>query len=134
MLLTTMPLWLTVICFVICFAVKHCASERVERLEVYRMSLQRHTWINSVVYLSTFNGLMTFGILYPFIGWWALFSTAADALYHAATGVYKVKRQVSCCWRKPPLFSEINALRAVHVGSYISFTAIAVGLLQHKAA
>lgn len=130
MLFTDMPLWLNVVFFAICFAVKHCASERVERMEFYRVSTQSRDWMDCVLALSAFNGLMTFGIFYLFIGWWSLLAATVDAGYHVWTGAYKAKCHLSCCWRKPPLFSEFNALRAVHAGSYISFILIAVDVMR----
>jgi hypothetical protein len=132
MLFTTMPLWLSVFFFAICFAVKHCASERIERMECYRVAVKSRDWMGPVAVLSTINGLLTFGIFFLFLGWWSLLAATVDVVYHALTGTYKVKRQLSCCWREPPVFSEINALRAVHAGSYLSFIAIAMDLMHHS--
>lgn len=121
MLFSHMPIWLFSVLLIAAFFLKQFASERFQRTNYYTTQIDGLGWSAVLNIKALLNGLMTAAILFPFAGLrWCLILALIDAAMQWLSGYY-AKRQKLPTLDKAELLSAVNAIRALHAGSYLTF-------------
>lgn len=128
MLTSEMPLWFLFWFLSFTFAVKHVANERIEELECIKRTFRVHGLTGLMLTIPTINSVVTLGILYPFVGYWALWPAAVDWMLAAILVLYRVRRLPGKV-QSEGLFSELNLMRLVMGVAYLHYVLLATGIL-----
>lgn len=128
MLTTEMPLWFTFLFLAFTFTVKHVANERIEQLDCIKRTFRVHGLTGLLLIVPTINSVVTLGILYPFVGYWALGPASIDWFLSAILVTYRVRRLPRTIVSEG-LFSEFNLMRLVMGVAYLHYVFLATGIL-----
>lgn len=128
MLTTEMPTWLVFFFLAFTFAVKHVANERIEDLDCIRRTYRVHGLVGLLITVPTINAVVTLGILFPFIGYWALVPAVVEWFLIGVLVLYRVSRLPNRVV-SGGLFSELNLMRLVMGVAYLHYVFLATGVL-----
>lgn len=121
MLFSQMPLWLFATILALCFLLKQVISDRFQSSAYYIGKTEGLGWTAALNTKAAMNGMMTTAIFFPFAGAnWSLILGLIDAAFHWLSGYYAIKKKLPTI-DKAELMSAVNAIRALHGGSYLVF-------------
>lgn len=129
MLTAEMPLWFKFFFLSLTFAIKHVANERIEQLDCIQRTFRVHGLTGLLLIVPTINSIVTLGILYPFIGYWALGPAILDWFLTVVLVTYRVK-QLPREIVPHGLFNEFNLMRLVTTIAYLNYVLLGAGIVR----
>lgn len=126
MLFDQLPAAVLAFLMAISCAIKHTAVSRMVHARWFQRWMRGRNWYGSIVLMSLAGGLGTYLIFDKFVGLpWAVYLAVIDAAAFAVTGSF-AKRIKLFDMEHPKLFWTVQALRAVHVVTYVTYIWLAL--------